>query len=183
MSDAIMDHGGTLVAYMGDGIMAVFGAPIVQENHADRALAAAREMLEVRLPRFNQWMVDEGMGESFGMGVGLNSGPVMSGQVGSERRIEYTAIGDTTNTAARLEGMTKGSGHQLFVADSTVEALQGQAGDLELVGDLEVRGRAHGITVWTLPEAKPAAPVTSGDGEQRGAEEEEDVEGLVDGDS
>jgi adenylate cyclase len=183
MSDAIMDHGGTLVAYMGDGIMAVFGAPIVQENHADRALTAAREMLEVRLPRFNQWMAEEGMGESFGMGVGLNSGPVMSGQVGSERRIEYTAIGDTTNTAARLEGMTKGSGHQLFVSDSTVQALQGERGDLELVGELEVRGRAHGITVWTLPDAKPAAPVASGDGEQGGAEEKEDVEGLVDGDS
>ena len=49
------------------------------------------------------------------MGIGLNSGPVMSGNVGSERRLEYTALGDTTNTAARLEGMTKGTPHQLFV--------------------------------------------------------------------
>ena len=63
MSDAILDHGGTLVAYMGDGIMAVFGAPIEQEDHADRALAAAREMLDVRLPRFNAWMRGEGSGE------------------------------------------------------------------------------------------------------------------------
>ncbi len=53
------------------------------------------------------------------MGIGINSGSVMSGQVGSERRIEYTAIGDTTNTAARLEGMTKGTPHQVFIADST----------------------------------------------------------------
>ena len=60
MSDAIMDHGGTLVAYMGDGIMAVFGAPIEQADHADRALAAAREMLNVRLPRFNEWMAAKG---------------------------------------------------------------------------------------------------------------------------
>jgi adenylate cyclase len=167
MSDAIMDHGGTLVAYMGDGIMAVFGAPIPQSDHADRALAAAREMVEVRLPRFNDWMEAEGMGASFAMGVGLNSGPVMSGQVGSKRRIEYTAIGDTTNTAARLEGMTKGTGHQLFVAESTVRALEGEDGGLELVGELEVRGRAHKIVVWTLPG--------SGGDEQGGPEQEQQV--------
>jgi adenylate cyclase len=150
MSDAIMDQGGTLVAYMGDGIMAVFGAPIEQEDHADRALAAAREMLRVRLPRFNEWLVGEGLGEGFAMGIGINSGTVMSGQVGSERRIEYTAIGDTTNTAARLEGMTKGSGHQVFIADSTKVARRGDEVELQIVGEHEVRGRTHTITVWTL---------------------------------
>jgi adenylate cyclase len=150
MSDAIMDQGGTLVAYMGDGIMAVFGAPIVQEDHADRALAAAREMLKVRLPNFNEWVRGEGLGDGFAMGIGINSGTVMSGQVGSERRIEYTAIGDTTNTAARLEGMTKGSGHQVFVADSTKVAMRGDAVELQIVGEHEVRGRTQTITVWTL---------------------------------
>jgi adenylate cyclase len=150
MSDAIMDAGGTLVAYMGDGIMAVFGAPIEQPDHADRALAAAREMLRVRLPRFNEWMAGEGLGEGFAMGIGINSGTVMSGQVGSERRIEYTAIGDTTNTAARLEGMTKGSGHQVFVADSTKVAMRGAEVELQIVGEQEVRGRTQTITVWTL---------------------------------
>jgi adenylate cyclase len=150
MSDAIMEQGGTLVAFMGDGIMAVFGAPIEQEDHADRALAAAREMLRVRLPEFNEWLRGEGLGEGFAMGIGINSGTVMSGQVGSERRIEYTAIGDTTNTAARLEGMTKGSGHELFVADSTKVALRGDSVELEIVGEREVRGRTHTITVWTL---------------------------------
>jgi adenylate cyclase len=180
MSDAIMDQGGTLVAYMGDGIMAVFGAPLEQPDHADRALAAAREMLATRLPRFNAWMEGAGFGRGFAMGIGLNSGTVMSGQVGSERRIEYTAIGDTTNTAARLEGMTKGSGHHLFIADSTRRALVVDPGDLELVGEREVRGRTHLITVWTLSQG--GSEDGSGDGEQGGAEEEEDVEGLVDGD-
>ncbi|HEY6731750.1 MAG TPA: adenylate/guanylate cyclase domain-containing protein [Solirubrobacterales bacterium] len=172
MSDAIMDHGGTLVAYMGDGIMAVFGAPIEQGDHADRALAAAREMLEVRLARFNEWMAGEGIERGFAMGVGLNSGTVMSGQVGSRRRIEYTAIGDTTNTAARLESMTKGSGHSLFVADSTRRALRDGDGGLELVGELEVRGRTQAITVWTTPSGE----------DQRGEEEDDDVKGLIDGD-
>lgn len=178
MSDAIMDHGGTLVAYMGDGIMALFGAPLEQPDHADRAVAAAREMLEVRLPRFNEWMEGAGMGRGFDMGIGLNTGVVMTGQVGSERRVEYTAIGDTTNTASRLEGMTKGSGHQAFIADSTRAALQREVPDLELVGEFEVRGRTQLITIWTLPTRKRAE---SGDGEQSGAEEKEDVEGLVDG--
>ena len=113
MSDAIMDHGGTLVAYMGDGIMAVFGAPIEQDDHADRALAAAREMLAVRLPRFNAWLRGAGPRRRLPDGHRHQQRPVMSGNVGSERRIEYTAIGDTTNTAARLEGMTKGTPHQL----------------------------------------------------------------------
>jgi adenylate cyclase len=130
--------------------MAVFGAPIEQEDHADRALAAAREMLRVRLPRFNEWMAEQGLGEGFAMGIGINSGTVMSGQVGSERRIEYTAIGDTTNTAARLEGMTKGSGHEVFVADSTKVARRGDGVELQIVGEQEVRGRTHTITVWTL---------------------------------
>ena len=62
MSEAILDNGGTLVAYMGDGIMAVFGAPIEQPDHADRALAAAREMLGPRLTTFNEYLHDEGLG-------------------------------------------------------------------------------------------------------------------------
>jgi adenylate cyclase len=153
MSDAIMDHGGTLVAYMGDGIMAVFGAPIEQDDHADRALAAAREMLAERLPRFNAWLREEGLGDGFRIGIGLNSGAVMSGQVGSERRLEYTAIGDTTNTAARLEGMTKGTPHQLFVAATTRAALRVPVADLEPLGELAVRGRSTRIEVWTIPDS------------------------------
>jgi adenylate cyclase len=118
------------------------------------------------------------MGRGFDMGIGLNTGTVMTGQVGSARRVEYTAIGDTTNTASRLEGMTKGTGHQAFIADSTRAALQREAPDLELVGEFEVRGRTQPITVWTLPTRQGPG---SGDHEQGGAEEEEDVEGLVDG--
>ena len=148
MSDAIMDHGGTLVAYMGDGIMAVFGAPIEQDDHADRAVAAAEEMLSVRLDRFNEWMRSQGFAE-FRMGIGLNSGSVMSGQVGSERRMEYTAVGDTTNTAARLEGMTKGTPHQIFIADSTRAELADGA-SLVYVDEFPVRGRSAAIKVWTL---------------------------------
>ncbi len=121
MTEAILDAGGTLIAYMGDGIMAVFGAPLEQDDHADRALRAAREMIGPRLRSFNNWLAEQGYPSGLRMGVGLNSGPVMCGNVGAEQRVEYTAIGDTTNTASRLEGMTKGQAHMLFMAEATRE--------------------------------------------------------------
>jgi adenylate cyclase len=163
MTEAILDAGGTLIAYMGDGIMAVFGAPLEQDDHADRALAAAREMIGPRLAHFNAWLAEQGFEHSFRMGIGLNSGTVMAGNVGSEQRVEYTALGDTTNTASRLEGMTKGSGHMLFVADSTRERIRRSKETLVAVGDLEVRGRTAKLRVWTLAEhpAEHARGVTS----------------------
>ena len=160
MSDAILDHGGTLVAYMGDGIMAVFGAPIEQPDHADRALAASRAMLGEQLDTFNQYLRDEAL-RGLPMGIGLNSGPVASGN-GSERRLEYTAIGDTTNTAARLEGMTKGTPHQLFVADSTRSFLQTSQPDLVFVDEFAVRGRQAKIKLWALEDERSSAPPLPG---------------------
>jgi len=150
MSEAIMDHGGTLIAYMGDGIMAVFGMPIEQPDHADRSLAASHEMLFERLPRFNQWLSREGLGDGFRMGIGLSSGEVMSGQVGSERRMEYAAVGDTTNAAARLEKMTKGTPHSIFIAESTKESLHDAHDWLSYVDELTLRGREAPIRIWTF---------------------------------
>jgi adenylate cyclase len=163
MSTAILDNGGTLVAYMGDGIMAVFGAPIEQPDHADRALHAAREMLGPRLATFNWYLRSEELGSGFRMGIGLNSGHVMSGNVGSQRRLEYTAIGDTTNTAARLEGMTKGTPHQLFMSQATVDLLSARPDDLVHVGEFEVRGRTQKITLWSIEDSDASAPATPAD--------------------
>jgi adenylate cyclase len=150
MTEAILAAGGTLISYMGDGIMAIFGAPLAQDDHADRAVAAAREMVGARLERFNAWLAEEGFEHRFAMGVGLNSGPVMAGNVGSERRVEYTAIGDTTNTASRLEGMTKDSEAMLFISATTRERMRSPTDDLSLVGEVEIRGRASTMTVWTI---------------------------------
>jgi adenylate cyclase len=170
MSEAILSHGGTLVSYMGDGIMAAFGAPIERPDHADRAFAAAREMVQDRLPRFNDWMRERGLSDGLRMGVGLNTGTVMSGNVGHERRVEYTTVGDTTNTAARLEGMTKGTPYMVFVSETTFAAMSSQPDGLTFVDEFEIRGRVQGLKVWgyepvpqfaEAPEAveAPAAPV------------------------
>jgi adenylate cyclase len=161
MTDAILAHGGTLVSYMGDGIMAIFGAPLAQPDHADRALAAAGEMLDSRLRGFNNWMRSEGLSDGFRMGIGLHSGDVMAGNVGSEQRLEYTAIGDVTNTASRIEGLTKGTPHMLFVADSTVSMLTRPVPDLVFVDEFEIRGREGRIRLWTLPgdDIEPAEAV------------------------
>ena len=150
MTEAIMAAGGTLIAYMGDGIMAVFGAPLEQPDHADRALTAAVEMIGPRLAKFNGWLKEQGHEYEFAMGVGINSGSVMAGNIGSEQRVEYTALGDTTNTASRLEGMTKGSGHMLFIADTTRERMHDPPENLTLVGEFEVRGRVAKVPVWTV---------------------------------
>jgi adenylate cyclase len=157
MTEAILGAGGTLISYMGDGIMAVFGAPLEQPDHADRGVAAAVEMVGPRLARFNAWLAEQGHDHRFAMGVGLNSGLVMAGNIGAEDRVEYTALGDTTNTASRLEGMTKGSGHMLFIADATRERLRGPRADLELVGELPVRGRVEPVPVWTIADGPPGA--------------------------
>ena len=156
MSDAIMDHGGTLVSYIGDGIMAVFGAPIEQADHADRAIAAAQEMLEVRLPAFNRWMREAGSATGSGWGSASTAAQVMSGQVGSERRIEYTAIGDTTNTAARLEGMTKGRAPPLH-RRLDPRAAPARSRRSRSIGELEVRGRQRPVRIWSVEAASDAA--------------------------
>ena len=161
MSEAILDHGGTLVAYMGDGIMAVFGAPLAQDDHADRALAASRDMLD-RLEGFNEWLRAEGLHDGFKMGIGLNSGQVMSGHVGSERRLSTRRWATPTNTAARLEGMTKGTPYQLYVADSTRSRLSQPPDDLIEVGEFEVRGRTATVKLWSLRESE--APAGDADG-------------------
>ncbi len=151
MTDTIMDHGGSVVSYLGDGILAVFGAPLEQDDHAERAVAAAREMVGSGLDGFNEWARGEGTSEGFRMGIGINTGPLMFGQIGSERRVEFTVIGDVVNTASRLEGMTKESGFDIFISDSTRQALGPEAPESVEVGEMDVKGRSGKVRVWAVP--------------------------------
>jgi adenylate cyclase len=158
MTDVILSHGGTLVAFMGDGIMAVFGAPIPMDDHADRAYAAAREMAGPALEEFNEWLRAEGQGDGFRIGVGLNSGAVMAGNVGSQQRLEYTVIGDTTNTASRIEGMTKGTPHMIMLSESTRMMMTREHPDLEQMEAMEVRGRQAKVVIWAPARDDGSAP-------------------------
>jgi adenylate cyclase len=149
VSATVFAHGGTVVSYQGDGVMAVFGAPLPQQDHAVRALAAAREVLDEALPHFNAWLMEERLAEApLDAGIGLNSGHVMSGLVGSERRVEYAAVGDATNVAARLQALGKEADGRLFVADSTYERLGAAAEGLRRHGAVELKGRSAPVTVW-----------------------------------
>lgn len=158
VADAILDVGGTVVSYQGDGVMAVFGAPVEQIDHADRALAAAREIRDVRVPTFNQWFTSVTGKAEFHVGIGVASGPVMSGTVGSHRRMEYTAVGDTTNAAARLQLLAKDSPHTVLVSDATRAALTVPASDLVAVGSRDLRGKRVAASVWALAARHPTGP-------------------------
>jgi adenylate cyclase len=118
MTDIIFAHGGTLDKYLGDGLMALFGAPTATPQDATNALNAAVAM-QRRVISINQELRAEGFNE-IGIGIGLHTGEATVGYIGSERRSEYTAIGDTVNTAARLESNSKAG--QILVSDATSRA-------------------------------------------------------------
>jgi class 3 adenylate cyclase len=148
LAGAVQTFGGHVDKLTGDGIMAVFGAPVAHEDDAERAVRAALSMQRA----VRRVLDDErGGGAPVGLRVGLNTGEVVAGIQAS---IEYTVIGDTVNTAARMEGLTKGSGHSLFIAESTHFMLLGDPPPLQYVGEFEIRGRAARMKIWApgLPE-------------------------------
>ncbi|MGN6188466.1 MAG: CHASE2 domain-containing protein [Conexibacter sp.] len=152
VSTAVFAHGGTVVSYQGDGVLAVFGAPLPQPDHAVRALAVARDILDTALPRFNAWLLEERLADApLDAGIGLNSGHVMSGLVGSERRVEYAAVGDATNVAARLQALGReipGPPTRLFVSETTHAQLGPAADGLRRHGTVELKGRREPVTVY-----------------------------------
>jgi adenylate cyclase len=176
VSAAILRHGGALVSIMGDGVMAVFGAPLPADDHADRAVQAAREIVD-GLEGFNEWLRGERLGDGFRIGIGLHAGSVMSGNVGGRDRLEYTVIGDTTNVASRLEALTAEAGVQVLLTREVRERLSARSlADLKLVGELRVRGRRAAVETWTLA-APGEVGLASADGDGPAELEVTDVNG------
>lgn len=141
--EIIFRHGGTLDKFIGDAIMAFWGAPVHDPDHARHAIAAAIEMSQA-LVRFKTELTD--LGHDFDIGIGLNSGPAVIGFIGSSDRLDYTAIGDTVNLASRIEGQTKGVA-RVLVAESTMLAA-GDAFDFRDCGEHHVKGREQGVRLF-----------------------------------
>lgn len=149
MSAVIAHHGGTLDKYIGDAVMAFWGAPIESGNHAAQAVRAALDMLTALGP-LNAELRRRGLPE-IEMGIGLNTGLVCVGELGSDSRRSYSVIGDPVNLAARIEGLTRRLGVDLLVGEATYLAAKADTPDLawRSVERAQVRGRAEPVTVYT----------------------------------
>jgi len=141
--EVIFRHGGCLDKFIGDAIMAFWGAPLDDADHAKHAVMAALEMSQA-LEEFKRELGE--LGSSFDVGIGIHSGPAVVGIIGSENKREYTAIGDTVNLASRIEGLTKGVA-RLLVSEDTVRACTG-AFDFADRGSFKVKGREKEVRLY-----------------------------------
>jgi adenylate cyclase len=144
MVEIIDRHQGIVNKFLGDGLLAIFGAPIEDPLAAANAIAAAREMLRAIGARNagNAWPIR--------IGIGIHIGDAVVGTVGSPRRKEYTVIGDTVNLASRLESLNKDVGSQLLISDGVREAAANAIGDALPLGDVAIRGYTEPVAVWRL---------------------------------
>src|SRR6266513_2548630 len=145
MTDIIFAHGGTLDKYLGDGLMALFGAPTTTPKDASNALNAAVAM-QRRILGINMELREEGLHE-IGVGIGLHTGEVTVGYIGSERRSENTAIGDTVNTASRLESNARGG--EILISDATAKAARSRY-KLKPREPISVKNRQQPVNLWEV---------------------------------
>jgi len=164
LARTVFDHGGTLDKYIGDAVMAHFGTPRPSPDDATRALACGLAMVRA----IAAWNVErKARGEpEIRIGVGIHYGPVVAGNIGDERRLEYTVLGDTVNVASRIEALTRKVGSPLLVSDDLIAAIRDEHADggaalLETVRrdrDETVRGRTQPVGLWALGEGGHRPP-------------------------
>lgn len=138
MAESVIKNKGTLDKYIGDAIMAFWGAPIENKNQADLALNTAVEMIQ-KLKKFPELKI----------GIGIHTGKAVVGNIGSQERIQYTAIGDTVNIASRLEGLNKEFGTQIIVSEETKNKLVTDF-KIKNLGDVKVKGREEKINIYSI---------------------------------
>jgi adenylate cyclase len=147
MTQKILDNNGTLDKYIGDAQMAFWNAPLDDANHAKNAVRTALEMLG-DLEAFNNTIATEGV-PPFGMGLGINTGHVVVGNMGSSQRFDYTCLGDSVNLASRLEGQSKPYHVKLVIGQRTYELVKDEYLCLEL-DCLAVKGKKEGVNIYTI---------------------------------
>jgi adenylate cyclase len=151
MTEEILKHGGVLDKYIGDAIMAFWGAPLDDPNQADNALKAGMGMVE-RLAKLNAEFKAAGDSEIH-IGIGLYTGMAVVGNIGAERRFDYTAIGDTVNVASRLEGLTKEYKTPLILGEYTKDRITIPV-EFRTLGNTAVKGRSEPLNIYTVyPES------------------------------
>lgn len=147
MVDIIMEHNGVIDKYIGDAIMAFFGAPVSHEDDPVQSVMAGVAMTE-GLHRFNQTQKELGKPE-FRIGVGINYGTVTVGNIGTERKMDYTVIGDMVNLASRLEGLTKRYGEEIIISESLFPHVK-EVLPWRLLDTVAVKGKTKGVRIFTV---------------------------------
>ena len=147
MADIILKHNGTLDKYIGDAIMAFWGAPLPDKDHAENAVKASIEMLE-ELKIVNAELREKGLDMEVRIGIGLNTGVVTIGNIGSQKKLNYTIVGDAVNLASRLESLTKEHKTGLLLSEYTYEMVKDKI-PCELLGNVKVKGREKAVDIYT----------------------------------
>ena len=147
MTDLVMQKEGTIDKYIGDALMAIWGAPLDIENHAQLAIETAQEM-EVKLAELNKELKADGLME-LGVGIGINTGDAVVGNMGSNQRFDYTVLGDSVNLAARLEAQTKEYGVFFMFTEHTLKQIKQPSG-LVMLDKIAVKGQTAPVTIYTI---------------------------------
>ena len=158
MNRAILSEGGTVMQYVGDAVMAVFGAPVPSRDHADRAVAAARSMHAAQLVVNDEWTA-EGR-TPFGLGIGLSTGTVAAALLGSDERVEYTLVGDVVNLCQRLQQFAQPG--ETVLSEPTWNTLTVTPDRFEQLGEQLVKGRDTPVIAYRLPSAGQPEPQPMG---------------------
>jgi adenylate cyclase len=145
----VFDHKGTLDKFVGDMVMALFGAPLADPNHAEHAVDAALEMIR-ELNQLNEKWAAEGR-PALDIGIGISTGPMIAGNIGSEAIMSYTVIGDAVNLGARLESLNKEYGTRIIISEATRDALPGRY-VLRSLGDVVVKGKTKPVAIFEVKE-------------------------------
>ena len=147
LTDCVLSHGGTVDKFMGDCIMAFWGAPMECEDHAQQAMLASKDMLML-LDDLNRQLDEEGL-PHLNVGVGINTGPCVVGNMGSEARFDYSVLGDAVNTASRLEGQTRNYDDWILIGENTAAI---EPDWVQYVDAIRVKGKSEPLNVYTLKD-------------------------------